>query len=66
VQEVNAAGFPLRLTVAWLACFGVAVALLVVMIPEFGATGAGAAVSVSYMVLAVLVHRLRARVRRKG
>ncbi len=66
VQEVNAAGFPLLLTIAWLACLGLAVGLMVLMIPLFGAVGAALAVSLSYTVLAVMVQRLRHRIRRQA
>ncbi len=62
-QEINAKGFPIQLSVAWLATFCAAMILLSVMISAFGVVGAGIAMSCSYMLLAVLIHRLRARVR---
>jgi O-antigen/teichoic acid export membrane protein len=64
VQEVNAAGYPLRLTFVWLACFAAAVVLLMILIPLWGATGAGIAISISYIALAVMVYRVRQKLRK--
>jgi O-antigen/teichoic acid export membrane protein len=66
VQEINAAGFPLGLTLAWLASFSAMAALFFAVVPRFGAVGGSAAFSVSYVLLAVLVYWLRARVRKRG
>jgi O-antigen/teichoic acid export membrane protein len=63
VQEINATGFPIRLTLAWLASFCTMVVLFVAAIPYLGGVGAAAAFSVSYVLLAIFVHRLRSRVR---
>ena len=63
VQEVAAAGFPLRLSAAWLISFVVEIPLMLLLAPRYGAVGAGAALSATYIVLAVLVFRVRARLR---
>jgi O-antigen/teichoic acid export membrane protein len=64
VQEINASGYPLKLTLAWLICFCVAVVLLLTLVPFFRATGAAVAMSTSYFVLAVMIRRLRGQIRK--
>ena len=66
VQEINASGFPLQLTMVWLVCFGLAAGLLLALIPPFGALGAAAAISAAHLALAVMVHRLRGKIRKAG
>jgi O-antigen/teichoic acid export membrane protein len=65
VQEVNASGFPIRLTLAWLASFSTMVVLFLAVIPRFGAVGAAVAFSLAHVLLAGLVYRVRSRVRIK-
>ncbi|HYK87756.1 MAG TPA: hypothetical protein VE398_03245 [Acidobacteriota bacterium] len=64
VQEVNATGYPLRLTGIWLTCFCTALVLLLALIPVWGAMGAGTTLSLSYLLLAAMVYRLRQKIRR--
>jgi O-antigen/teichoic acid export membrane protein len=66
VQEVNAKGYPLRLTFVWLACLCAALALMLVLIPSFGAIGAASAVSASFLMLAAMIYRLRKRTRKEA
>ena len=64
VKEVAAAGFPLRLSTAWLLVCCAAAALMFVLIPRLGAAGAGIAMSLSYLLLATLVYMIRRKIRR--
>ena len=62
-KEIAAVGFPLRLTLAWLLVVCTASALMLVLVPRWGAVGGGLAMSISYLLLAGLVHRIRAGIR---
>jgi O-antigen/teichoic acid export membrane protein len=62
-KEIAAAGFPLQLTLAWLLVFCTAAILMFVLIPGLGAVGSGLAMSVAYLLLAGLVHRIRRHIR---
>jgi len=64
VQEINAMGFPIRLTFAWLASFCTMIVLFFAVVPYYGAVGAATGFSSSYVLLAVLIYQLRSRMRK--
>jgi O-antigen/teichoic acid export membrane protein len=64
VQEINAMGFPIRLTFAWLASFCTMIVLFFAVVPYYGAVGAATGFSSSYVLLAVFIYQLRSRMRK--
>lgn len=66
VQEVNAAGYPLALSLGWALTFLVMILLMTQTVPALGVVGAGISLSGAYLLLAAFMYVLRAQVRRAG